>query len=439
MSVINVTSFGIGIFLGSLAMYLFLSYFNIFMKRRKNNILVLFGSIVFFLWQIITINFHFSEVYLNIVAMIVVTIMSVQLVYIGNIFRKIIFVILFNSIGMLTEILANNILIFYYEKYAGIMEIGSIFSKLIFIFLVIILKKIFADDEMKLMPIKYIIMIIFLPMGSIYIMNKIFLLEYQVNKETALLNITVTAVIFLVLNMAVFFIYRKLDEDIRLRRTASVYEKQLELCEQHQHERELAAIELRDMKHNMKNDLILILTYAERGESEKIVEFTNELLDKGGMKSASVAHSGNLVVDSMIGYWHTIADKIGINFITAINIPMEMPFKGADLCLILGNLLENAIEAAEKVEGEKYIKVRMKYDKQNLLLYIENNYNGELKKGKNKALKSTKKNPENHGIGLASVLHAAKKYHGTVIIDDSVKGRFLVRVLLYGTNNNFDI
>ena len=86
-------------------------------------------------------------------------------------------------------------------------------------------------------------MIIFLPMGSIYIMNKIFLLEYQVNKETALLNITVTAVIFLVLNMAVFFIYRKLDEDIRLRRTASVYEKQLELCEQHQHERELAAIE----------------------------------------------------------------------------------------------------------------------------------------------------------------------------------------------------
>ena len=302
MSVINVTSFGIGIFLGSLAMYLFLSYFNIFMKRRKNNILVLFGSIVFFLWQIITINFHFSEVYLNIVAMIVVTIMSVQLVYIGNIFRKIIFVILFNSIGMLTEILANNILIFYYEKYAGIMEIGSIFSKLIFIFLVIILKKIFADDEMKLMPIKYIIMIIFLPMGSIYIMNKIFLLEYQVNKETALLNITVTAVIFLVLNMAVFFIYRKLDEDIRLRRTASVYEKQLELCEQHQHERELAAIELRDMKHNMKNDLILILTYAERGESEKIVEFTNELLDKGGMKSASVAHSGNLVVDSMIGY-----------------------------------------------------------------------------------------------------------------------------------------
>lgn len=40
-----------------------------------------------------------------------------------------------------------------------------------------------------------------------------------------------------------------------------------------------------------------------------------------------------------------------------------MPFKGADLSLILGNLLENAVEAAEKVEENKYINVKMKFDK----------------------------------------------------------------------------
>lgn len=438
MSAVSLTSWWIDIFLIIFAMILLFMYFNIFMSRRENNILVLSGSIVFLIWQIITINFYFLPIYLNIASMILVTIISVQLIYAGHILKKAIFVILFNSIGMLTEILTNNILIVYYEKYAEIMEIGSGISKLMFMLLIIMLKKLFSDDEIKLMSTKYIIMIMLLPMGSIYIMNKIFLLEYQVNDETALLNTTVTAVILLVLNMTVFFIYRKLDEDIRLRRIASVYEKQLELCEQHQHEREIAAIKLRDVKHNMKNDLILILTYAERKEYGKIIKFVNEILEQGGMKNNSVAYSGNLVVDAMIGYWHTIAEKKGIKFISAINIPMDIPFKGADLCLILGNLLENSIEATEKVKGEKYIKIQMKYDKQNLLLYIENNYNGKLKKERNKILKSTKDNPENHGIGLSSVLHAVKKYKGTVIINDSMKERFLVRVVLYGANNELD-
>lgn len=48
---------------------------------------------------------------------------------------------------------------------------------------------------------------------------------------------------------------------------------------------------------------------------------------------------------------------------------MKMSFKGADICLILGNLLENAVEAAEKVRENKYIKIKMKYDKSNLLIF----------------------------------------------------------------------
>lgn len=112
---------------------------------------------------------------------------------------------------------------------------------------------------------------------------------------------------------------------------------------------------------------------------------------------------------------------------------MKMPFKGADICLILGNLLENAVEAAEKVEGKKYIKIQMKYDKNNLLIFVMNNYKGQLLKIKDKGLRSTKSDAGNHGVGLQSVYRAVDKYHGTVVIDDSVSERFLIRVVLYGT------
>ena len=111
---------------------------------------------------------------------------------------------------------------------------------------------------------------------------------------------------------------------------------------------------------------------------------------------------------------------------------MEMPFKGADISLILGNLLENAIEGAEKAEKRKYIKLRIKYDKKNLLIAVENSYGGKLKKIKGE-LRTTKEDTANHGIGLASVRRAARKYQGTVFIDDTIPECFLVRVVLYGS------
>lgn len=109
-----------------------------------------------------------------------------------------------------------------------------------------------------------------------------------------------------------------------------------------------------------------------------------------------------------------------------------MEFKGADICLILGNLLENAVEAAERVRKKKYIKIQMKYDKGNLLIFLMNSYQGRLIKMKDERLKSTKSDAGNHGVGLPSVYRAAAKYNGTVTVDDSIPERFLVRVVLYG-------
>lgn len=95
-------------------------------------------------------------------------------------------------------------------------------------------------------------------------------------------------------------------------------------------------------------------------------------------------------------------------------------------------LIGKAVEAAQKVDGKKYIEIKMKYDKNNILLSVTNSYSGKLLKTKDHRLKSTKTDTENHGVGLASVYRAVAKYCGTIIIDDSVSGQFKIRVLLYG-------
>ena len=249
------------------------------------------------------------------------------------------------------------------------------------------LKRVFTKDEIKELPVRYSFMLVLIPIGSIYIMNNIFMLGYKLHSNRANIQSAVTAVILLGVNVLVFYIYIKLADDLQLRRMTSVYEQQLDLCERHQQERELSILRLRDMRHNMKNNLVSILAYAENGDNEKIIRFVNEIMEEGGIKTSTVTNSGNIVIDSLIGYWYVEAKKVGIDFSVNLNIPMEMPFRGADICLILGNLLENAVEAAQKAEGKKYIRLHMKYDKNNLLLFVENNYKGVLIKTKDKRLK----------------------------------------------------
>lgn len=435
MSMSKTLSYGTDILFIIFAVYLFFYYFDIFLKRRKRTVLSMIGLVIFMAWQFEMSSVNLLPAYGNIIVTIITTLFAVAQIYEGKFWNKCIFTIAFNAIWMLIETISGNIRLTYCCEFTDLQALGtlgSFTSKIVFMIAITALKRVFTKDEIKELPVRYSFMLVLIPIGSIYIMNNIFMLGYKLHSNRANIQSAVTAVILLGVNVLVFYIYIKLADDLQLRRMTSVYEQQLDLCERHQQERELSILRLRDMRHNMKNNLVSILAYAENGDNEKIIRFVNEIMEEGGIKTSTVTNSGNIVIDSLIGYWYVEAKKVGIDFSVNLNIPMEMPFRGADICLILGNLLENAVEAAQKAEGKKYIRLHMKYDKNNLLLFVENNYKGVLIKTKDKRLKSTKTDAENHGVGLSSVYRIAAKYHGVVTIDDDVANRFLIRVVLYG-------
>lgn len=435
MSMSKTLSYGTDILFIIFAVYLFFYYFDIFLKRRKRTVLSMIGLVIFMAWQFEMSSVNLLPAYGNIIVTIITTLFAVAQIYEGKFWNKCIFTIAFNAIWMLIETISGNILLTYCCEFTDLQALGtlgSFTSKIVFMIAITALKRVFTKDEIKELPVRYSFMLVLIPIGSIYIMNNIFMLGYKLHSNRANIQSAVTAVILLGVNVLVFYIYIKLADDLQLRRMTSVYEQQLDLCERHQQERELSILRLRDMRHNMKNNLVSILAYAENGDNEKIIRFVNEIMEEGGIKTSTVTNSGNIVIDSLIGYWYVEAKKVRIDFSVNLNIPMEMPFRGADICLILGNLLENAVEAAQKAEGKKYIRLHMKYDKNNLLLFVENNYKGVLIKTKDKRLKSTKTDAENHGVGLSSVYRIAAKYHGVVTIDDDVANRFLIRVVLYG-------
>ena len=111
-------------------------------------------------------------------------------------------------------------------------------------------------------------------------------------------------------------------------------------------------------------------------------------------------------------------------------IPRDLKVETEDICICLGNLLDNAIEASKKVKAEeRSVCVEIRVDRRNLMMMVSNHYEEERKKSGNHYM-TTKKEKHRHGFGLNIIRKIARRYDGEVIIDDG-NHQFVVTVLLY--------
>ena len=147
-------------------------------------------------------------------------------------------------------------------------------------------------------------------------------------------------------------------------------------------------------------------------------------------KTAVICDSGNKVVDALVNVKYATAKEKEIEFILKIFIPEELPINQCDIGVVLGNALDNAIEATEKCKSyEKKIEILMGIKKESLIMVIKNPYENTLITDKNGNLLSTKKDSHRHGYGISSITRVAEKYSGDVVMDDE-NGQFVLTVTL---------
>ena len=124
----------------------------------------------------------------------------------------------------------------------------------------------------------------------------------------------------------------------------------------------------------------------------------------------------------------TEAGQLGVPVEWRLELPRQLPVPEADLCMMLGNLLENAFHASQKLPPEqRQVKVMARMLSPAMLgLLVENRYDGVLKRQKG-ALHSTKH--DGMGIGLVSIQTTAAKYGGSMTVETE-NGLFRVNILL---------
>lgn len=187
----------------------------------------------------------------------------------------------------------------------------------------------------------------------------------------------------------------------------------------------------RQLIHDMKNHLFILKKCAENGEYEQL----NQYLDEIGqvyLEPEFKIQSGNWMLDNILNQKKAASDQNEIVFETDISFLLHLPLSNTEICALFGNLLDNAIEACEKVECPEDRFIRLKMKQQGRMLYIEitNSTAGDIKI-KNGEMETTKKGDGLHGIGIRSVKRIVKKYDG--ILTNEVKGNiFRVCITFFG-------
>ena len=170
----------------------------------------------------------------------------------------------------------------------------------------------------------------------------------------------------------------------------------------------------RHLRHDFRQHLHVIAGLTEAGHLDELKsylrQYETELSDQRPTLCANAA------VDALAGHYDQEARQQGIPVEWRLELPRMLAIPEADFCTILGNLLENALHASQKLPpDQRQVKVLARMVTPAMLgIMVENRYDGVLKK-QGGALHSTKH--EGQGIGLVSIETAVRKYSGRLTVE----------------------
>lgn len=180
---------------------------------------------------------------------------------------------------------------------------------------------------------------------------------------------------------------------------------ELNLKEQVKHYNDIMMTQgqVKRIRHDLKNHFFAIQAMIKNTDYDDCMNYIDSLIEDVNLSGVYV-ETGNVVIDAILGAKKTQADKLGIKFISNISIPANLPLSKEDECVIFGNALDNAIEAAEKFGGNKYVNVSLNYNEETLTCKISNSAVAN-------SLVTTKRDAKNHGIGRENINRTLEKYN----------------------------
>ncbi len=361
----------------------------------------------------------------------------------GTYLKKIIFTIIYTCFNELFQYLtvpiiymSNNIVIFNStyktEQIIGIAnQVFLIFLQLVCILaLNIIIKNCYLQDSFK--DIKYMIFFVVPNVFIVTLLCEYFKLYYKnINDHISIFsNIKMMGFAITALFCAILTVISldRLIKENALRQRELLLSQQFDLQANHYKDLQIQFKNTQAFKHDINNHLICIKNLISSGDINNTEEYLSKITETIERLNLKV-NTGNPFADAVISEKYNISIDKNIEFKCNVKIPDRIKVDSFDLCVILGNALDNAIAACEKITDEsikKYIHIESMSNKSFIIFEIKNSMQGYININN---IGNDKGDYVNKGLGLLNIQSIANKYLGTTYIENS-ENMFVLNIML---------
>lgn len=204
----------------------------------------------------------------------------------------------------------------------------------------------------------------------------------------------------------------------------SILEKQIKSQIEHYNQTEILNSNLRRFKHDYTNHILCLKAMIGSNQNSEALEYIDKINSEISL-SAKAFNTGHKIADAILNEKHRIHSDIHIRFEGCIPDFID----NVDLCIVLGNAVDNAVEACDKLnDTDKIITVTANYQQSHFILIIKNPVEKDYIINGNFP-ETTKEEPLKHGFGLSNIKHVADKYDGDMSVE-AVNGIFTLYLAL---------
>jgi two-component system sensor histidine kinase AgrC len=260
----------------------------------------------------------------------------------------------------------------------------------------------------------YIALLLFVPAISIFISIIIFELARAYNTDSPVIMFAFLGLMYI--NAIVFTIFESITRYFDKEYKYQMIEKQLEMQINHYNKLAENREILSEVIHDFKNHLNCMYNLYKYNKGTELGKYIENLVNVSDTEK--IVDTGNPVIDALLNDKSNIAKKHGISFKQMLNLPSNINVAYNDICAILGNSLDNAIEACRRIENKslnREIELSMNYRDSYLIIVVTNTFDKPLLK-EGKFFRSSKVSPGIHGLGMQSIERTVKKYNGNMVV-----------------------
>ena len=239
----------------------------------------------------------------------------------------------------------------------------------------------------------------------------------------ALVVLPLIPLIVLLIYYLLWWIAAKFSESARLQQESTMLQMESKRYEELRNYME----ETSALRHDFRQHILVIRQLSGAGKFNELQDYLAQFEDIADKSYAG--YCDNAAVDAIASYYTTFAESQDTRIDWELTLPKDLPLKESEYCVILGNLLENALRAVKNLPKEqRYVNVISSLLSDTIIgISVDNPFSGKMKFKRNGLPRSSR---EGHGIGLVSVLNTVKRYDGTMKVT-AEKHMFSVDIVLH--------